>query len=125
MPGYGYAKLSKKMREDLNDLVESYIIDIKNLIKIFILIDCRIGIKNSDINFFDLLNSYNKKFSVIITKTDKCSEILIEKMIKSVETLMKNYQKNYLGYFVSSVKKNIGVLDIQKDIFNLSKYHEI
>jgi len=38
---------------------------------------------------------------------------------------MKNYQKNFMKIHASSSKKNNGILDIQKDIFNLSKHYEI
>ena len=43
----------------------------------------------------------------------------------SIFTLMKNYQKNFIKIYASSSKNNNGILDIQKDIFNLSKRHEI
>ena len=125
LPGYGYAKVSKNTREQLSYLIESYISNRDNLIKIFILIDCKVGIKNSDIDFFDFVASSNKNFSIVLTKIDKCSTDFIKKQMGSIVTLMKNYKKNFMNIFASSSKKNNGILDIQKDIFNLSKHYEI
>ncbi len=125
LPGYGYAKVSKNIRDQLSDLIESYITNRENLAKVFVLIDCKVGIKSSDIDIFDLITSSNKNFSIVLTKIDKCSTDFIKKQMGSIVTLMKNYKNNYMDIFASSSKKNNGILDIQKDIFNLSKYHEI
>ena len=125
LPGYGYAKVSKNTRDQLSNLMESYIANRDNLVKIFILIDCKVGINNSDIDIFDFVASSNKNFSIVLTKIDKCSADFINKQMGSIVTLMKNYKKNFMNIFASSSKKNNGILDIQKDIFNLSKHHEI
>ena len=125
LPGYGYAKVSKNIRDQLSDLIESYITNRENLAKVFVLIDCKVGIKSSDIDFFDLITSSNKNFSIVLTKTDKCSIKFIQSQMASIFTLMKNYQKNFIKIYASSSKNNNGILDIQKDIFNLSKRHEI
>ena len=61
LPGYGYAKVSKIKREELAILIEDYLINRKNLQEIFVLIDCRVGIKNSDIDTLDTINESNKK----------------------------------------------------------------
>lgn len=125
LPGYGYAKISKNIRDQLYDLIESYISNRKNLMIVFVLIDCKVGLKNSDIDIFDHIASSNKNFSIIITKTDKCSAKFIHNQKESLITLMKNYSKNFIQIFISSSKKSIGIIEIQKNIFNLSKNNEI
>lgn len=125
LPGYGYAKLSKKNREELAYITELYISKRINLIEVLILIDCKVGIKNTDIDMFDLIVSYDKNFSIILNKIDKCSKGFIKKQIMYIESLMKNYNKNYNKIFMISNKKQEGILDIQKYIFNLSINNEI
>ena len=125
LPGYGYANVSKNTRDQLSNLIESYITNRENLIKVYVLIDCKVGIKSSDIDIMDLITSSNIKFSIVLSKIDKCSTDFIKKQMGSIVTLMQNYKKNFIKIFASSSKKNIGILDIQKDIFNLSKRHEI
>ena len=41
LPGYGYANLSKNTRSQLSNLIESYIANRENLIKVYVLIDCK------------------------------------------------------------------------------------
>ena len=125
LPGYGYAKLSKITRDNLKNLIEIYICKRENLSIIFVLIDCKVGIKDSDIDIFDTIVSANKYFSIVLTKTDKCSINFVEYQKKSIISLMKNYKNNYKEIFACSSLKNEGILDIQKEIFNLSKQYEI
>ena len=125
LPGYGYAKVSKVKREFLSNLIKNYLVKRNNLLKIFVLIDCRIGIKSSDIDMFDIIGETNKKFSIILTKIDKCSLTFVNKQKESIFTLAKNYKQNFENIFMASSIKKIGIIDIQKEIFNLSKKNEI
>ena len=125
LPGYGYAKISMSIRDQLSYLIEDYIIKRQNLIKIYVLVDCGIGIKDIDIDIFDIIVNSNKFFSIILTKVDKCSNNFINKQKESLFSLMNNYPNNFNNIYISSNKKNIGITDIQKDIFNLSKNYEI
>ena len=118
LPGYGYAKVSKLKREELAILIEDYLTNRKNLKEIFVLIDCKVGIKDSDI---DTISGTNKKFSVILTKIDKCGIIFTNKQKESIESLLNNYKPGFNKIFSTSSSKNIGIIDIQKEIFNLSK----
>ena len=125
LPGYGYANVSKNTRDQLSNLIESYIANRENLIKVYVLIDCKVGIKSSDIDIIDLITSSNIKFSIVPSKIDKCSHDFSQKQNLSILSLMKNYNNNFMQIFSISNNNNKGILDIQKDIFNLSKEHEI
>ena len=121
LPGYGYAKISKVKRDDLANLIESYIINRKNLQQVFVLIDCKVGIKDTDIDIFDMISESNKQFSIILTKIDKCAINFVKSQNESLISLMKNYKSHFNKIFSTSSNKNIGIIDMQKDIFNLSK----
>tara|TARA_Y100000590_G_C15416264_1_gene899587 strand:+ start:206 stop:832 length:627 start_codon:yes stop_codon:yes gene_type:complete len=121
LPGYGYAKVSKVMRHNLGVLIEEYIINQLNLLHVYVLIDAKVGVKNSDIDMFDLLNDSERNFSIIFTKIDKCSKSYLLNLEKSMESLMKTYTKFFKKFFFNSNKKIEGIIDIQKDIYTLSK----
>ena len=121
LPGYGYAKVSKIKREELYNLIESYLINRENLKLIFVLIDCKVGIKDSDIDILDIISENNKQFSVILTKVDKCPTNFIIRQKESLITLLKNYKLHFKSILSSSASKNIGIVDIQKEIFSLTK----
>jgi len=125
LPGYGYAKVSKIMRNDLRVLIENYIENREKLNQVFILVDSKVGIKNSDIDMLDFINSCSKKFSVILTKIDKISKSQIDFQKKSISSLMKNYKKSFENIYLSETKKNSGIIDIQKKIYDMSEQNEI
>ena len=70
---------------------------------------------------FDLLSDSNRNFSIIFTKVDKCSKSYLEDLEKSMQSLMKSYVKFFKKFFFTSAKKFEGIIDIQKDIYTLSK----
>ncbi len=121
LPGYGYAKVSKLMRENLKNLIEEYIENRLELNHVFLLIDAKVGIKSSDIDMLDFLNTSSKKFSIILTKIDKISVNHIDLQKKSILSLMKNYNKTFENIFLSETKKNNGISEIQKIIYVISQ----
>ncbi len=125
LPGYGYAKISKIKRNQLTNLIESYLMQRSNLKKVFVLIDCKVGIKNIDIDFLDIINESNRDFSIILTKIDKCPKNFALKQSDSLLSFVQNYKKNSNKIFATSSSKKIGITNIQKEIFNLSKKNEI
>ena len=56
MPGYGYAKVSKSMRKEWDNLIFSYLRGRANLRAVFILIDARHGLKDSDLHLMEMLD---------------------------------------------------------------------
>ncbi len=121
LPGYGFAKVSKVTRENLMILIEDYINYREKLTHVFLLIDSKIGIKNSDIDMLDFLNNCSKKFSIVLTKIDKVSYNQTNFQKTSILSLMKNYKKTFENIYISETKKNNGINEIQKTIFELSQ----
>ena len=117
--------MSKVLRLQLNYLINAYIKHRYNLNHIFVLIDTKIGIKNSDIDIFDLLHSCNRNFSIVYTKIDKSNKSYINKLNYSTPTLMKNYPNSFSQIFFTSSKTKEGILDVQKEIYQLSQKNEI
>ena len=120
LPGYGFAKVSKVMRDNLKYLIEDYIFNRNILNHIFLLIDSKVGVKNSDIDMLDYINSGSKKFSIILTKIDKISMNQNDYQSKSILSLMKNYENNFENLYLSETKKNNGIITIQKIIYEMS-----
>ena len=121
LPGYGFARVSKVMRENLIILIEDYIENREILNHVFLLIDAKVGIKNSDIDMLDFLNNSLKKFSVVLTKIDKISSNQANFQKNSILSLMKNYKKTFQNIYLSETKKNSGINEIQKTIYGLSQ----
>ena len=71
LPGYGYAKLGRKGREELADVVRDYIHNSEQMQSLFVLIDSRYDIVSTDLDFIAELGEYGIPFSIIFTKCDK------------------------------------------------------
>ena len=121
LPGYGFAKVSKVMRGNLINLIEEYIHYRKALDHVFLLIDAKVGIKNTDIDMMDYINNCSKKFSLVLTKIDKISFNQREFQKKSILSIIKNYKKTFQNIYLSETKKNNGINEIQKAIYGLLK----
>ena len=121
LPGYGFAKVSKVARENLMTLIEEYIENRDKLDHVFLLIDSKVGVKNSDIDMFDLLDNCSRKFSIILTKIDKVSKSYLDYQKKSILSLMKNYKDSFENIYQSETKKNNGITEIQRSIYGISQ----
>ena len=75
LPGYGYAKVSKKARANFNQFTKQYLIERKNLIYVFVLIDIRIKPQNIDLLFMNWLGENKIPFIRIFSKCDKINSI--------------------------------------------------
>ena len=74
LPGYGYAKFSKKEREILQKLVRRYALERKNLVSFFVLVDSRIPPRPIDLDFIRWLGENRVPFVIVLTKTDKVNQ---------------------------------------------------
>ncbi|MDR0741467.1 MAG: ribosome biogenesis GTP-binding protein YihA/YsxC [Rickettsiales bacterium] len=71
LPGYGYAKVSKADQIRWLERLEDYLLNRRQLARLFILIDSRVGIKESDLDLVDFCDSNGIPYQVVLTKKDK------------------------------------------------------
>ena len=119
LPGYGYAKLSKKNKLEISKITQSYFKNRHQLKQIFLLIDIRHKIQNSDYEFMNFLKSIKREFTIIFTKSDKIKNNLIQNycndFLKSIGNIYNNEE-----FFVSSSKTKYGREDILDFIEKIS-----
>ncbi|MFQ6031620.1 MAG: ribosome biogenesis GTP-binding protein YihA/YsxC [Candidatus Zixiibacteriota bacterium] len=77
LPGYGYAKVSKSMKESWGRLVEEYLKKSENLKGVILLIDARHQPFEADLQLLEWLDFYQKEKLVVLTKTDKLSRSVL------------------------------------------------
>ena len=71
LPGYGYATISKKIKQDIKSIHQSYFKSRKELFYTLLLIDIRHEIQQNDLDFMEFLNNNYCPFIIIFTKSDK------------------------------------------------------
>ena len=74
LPGYGYAKVSKKERNEIKKLIHGYFEKRTQLVNTFVLIDSRHEPQKIDVDFINMLGEKQHPFSIVFTKIDKLSE---------------------------------------------------
>ena len=110
LPGYGYAKVSKKEAGEISQLVSNYLTLRINLKKLFILIDNTLGAKDIDLEMLKYMESIRDRITIVFTKKDK--------KIKEISDKTEKLKNNYENFTISS-KNNDGIYDVQKIIYNL------
>jgi GTP-binding protein len=106
LPGYGYAKVSKKKKGKFQSLITEFLEASKDLICLFVLIDSRLEPQKIDLEFLEYLGLKNIPFVIIFTKTDKLSANKVEKNISSFKNaLLKTWQELPKMFKSSSTKK--------------------
>lgn len=89
LPGYGYAKVSKKQREEWGKFIESYLLKRDRLRMVIMLVDVRHPPTRDDAAMYDWLTHYEIPICVVATKADKIPRSRWQKHIKQVkETLL-------------------------------------
>jgi len=114
MPGYGYAQVSKSQREEWNKLIFSYLQGRPNLRRVFILVDSRHGMKESDEELMDMLDRAAVTYQVILTKCDKGKKL--EELKASIIATLKKHPAAYPEVLATSSIKNTGIEEFRATI---------
>ncbi len=109
MPGYGYAKVSKTKRDAWTQLVFDYLRGRPTLRCVFILIDSRHGLKDTDIELMKMLDETAVQYRIILTKTDKVkNQELVKVSDKTIATL-QTHAAGFPGVLPTSAEKGMGI----------------
>ena len=117
VPGYGFAKVSKSLKQKFGMIIEDYIQDRENLKMVFMLVDFRHKPTDDDKLMYDYLKYYDKKVTIIATKSDKVSKNSYTKNEKIIRETLNMDENDKLVLF-SAVNKmgKQEVLDIIEEL---------
>jgi GTP-binding protein len=116
LPGYGYARVSKKAKKTFQKFITDYFEKRSQLVLAFVLIDCRHEPQPVDIDFMRYLGEANIPFQIIFTKADKLKP---NALTRNVETYIKKMLESWEempAYFVTSSSKKLGKEDVINNI---------
>lgn len=89
VPGYGFAKVSKKEREAWGKMIETYLTTRDELKAVLLIIDIRHKPTNDDVMMYDFLKHYQIPTIIIATKADKIPKGKWQKHLKVVKDTLK------------------------------------
>ena len=116
LPGYGYAKVSKKNRSIFAKFIHEYIEKRENLICTFVLVDSRHEPQKIDMLFMEWLGQNQIPFVIVFTKMDKLSSSQLNKNITKYKTEMLKTWEDIPQTFRSSAESGLGKSEILKFI---------
>ncbi len=108
LPGYGYAKVSKKQRKQFGAMIRKYLTQRKNLALLFVLIDSRHTPQDVDLEFIRNLGTWQVPFVLVFTKTDKSKQREVAQNIKQFKERMLEEWEELPPIFQSSSVKGTG-----------------
>ncbi|MBR5433784.1 MAG: YihA family ribosome biogenesis GTP-binding protein [Bacteroidales bacterium] len=107
LPGYGYAKVNKKLRNTFENFITSYILNRQNLDCLFILVDSRHEPRKIDLEFIAWCGEQEIPIAIVMTKTDKLKPAVLEKNIQVyVDTLLQEWEETPPMFYTSAENKN-------------------
>lgn len=109
LPGYGYARVSKKTKEIFQKFITDYFEKREQLVCAFVLIDIRLEAQNIDLEFITYLGEIEIPFCIIFTKADKISKTKIDSHIVAYrKALLANNWEEMPQHFVTSSTEATG-----------------
>jgi GTP-binding protein len=113
LPGYGYAKASKKSIRQWNKLIRQYLQGRASLKRAYLLVDSRHGLKPNDYDMMNLLDTAAVSYQIILTKIDKVSQKNLKEVIKAIKQKFSSHPAAYPEIIATSSNKKIGINDLQ------------
>ena len=112
LPGYGYAKVSKSLRKDFEKLITNYILNRKNLVNLFVLIDIRHTPQKIDIEFIEWCGENGIPFSIVFTKLDKMKPNAAKENVEKYKVELLKSWDSLPEIYVTSAEKKEGTEEI-------------
>lgn len=94
LPGYGYARMSQKGRDELAAVIRDYILNSEEMVLLFVLVDSRHDITRIDLDFLAELGEHGIPFALILTKCDKQGpNVLAAQLEKDRQILLEQWEE--------------------------------
>lgn len=123
LPGYGYAKISKSIKENWGKMISDYITMRENLQILFVLIDSRLEPQKIDLEFINRLGDKMVPFGIIFTKTDKLTVTGANKNIEKFKKELSESWDELPPIFSSSAVSGSGKEELLNFIEEVNKQY--
>ena len=108
LPGYGYARLGKDSRDSLRRMIEDYVLERKELVLLFVLLDCRHEPQKIDLEFIQWLGEEGVPFALVFTKADKLSKGRLAANVEAYKAKLHEEWEELPPIFVTYSEERMG-----------------
>lgn len=121
LPGYGFAKRSKKQVDKLQQMITGYILQRQQLVNVFVLVDIRLEPQKIDLEFIEWLGQSSIPFSIIFTKADKLTNAKALQNVEAYKKKMMETWEELPPYFITSAESRQGREEVLDYIDSINK----
>jgi len=108
LPGYGFAQAGQKQREALKRMIERYCLLRKQLVCLFVLVDCRHEPQKIDLEFINWLGENGIPFAIVFTKGDKLGKVRLKENVEAYKARLLEEWEELPPVFVTSSETGLG-----------------
>ena len=121
LPGYGYAKAGRAKAEAWTTLAQAYLAGRANLARVFVLVDGRHGLKDSDGGTFDLLDQAAISYAIVLTKADQLTEAELTERVAETEAGIARRAAAFPLVFPTSSRTGAGLPELRASIVRVMR----
>jgi GTP-binding protein len=123
MPGYGFAEAPKEKVASWNRTLRGYLAGRRTLLRVFVLIDARHGLKPADDEILALLDGAAVSYQVILTKADKISQTALAGVTARTLQALAKHPAAYPSILATSAETGLGLEDLRAEIAKFLASH--
>lgn len=120
MPGYGYAKANRQVKEDWQGLMFEFLRGRPTLRRVVLLLDSRIELKENDREAMELLNRAAVIFQIVLTKCDVPKQAALAAKLAETQALARSYAAAYPLVLCSSSGNGFGIPELRASLAELA-----
>ncbi|MBI9041607.1 ribosome biogenesis GTP-binding protein YihA/YsxC [Lutibacter sp.] len=122
LPGYGYAKVSKSLRQGFQEFIKDYFLQREQLICTFVLVDSRLEPQKIDLEFMEFLGENGIAFCIVFTKSDKLKLSQLNRNVQIYsKTMTSTIWESMPPYFTTSATDASGKEELLTFIDDLNQ----
>ncbi len=121
LPGYGYAAAAKAKIAAWTELIHAYLRGRANLARIYVLVDARHGLKDTDTPILDALGQAAVSHQIILTKSDELKAAELAKSIDETEDALRKRPAAFPSVLATSAHEGNGISELRAAIARLFK----
>lgn len=120
LPGFGYARASKKDARRWSALTRDYLRGRSTLRRVCLLVDARHGVKDVDLEVMDMLDKSAVNYQIVLTKGDKVKPSEAAEMIEAVGTIIRKRPAAHPEILLTSSETGQGLPDLRASLAALA-----
>jgi GTP-binding protein len=116
LPGYGFAQVSRSMKETWADLASAYLRGRPTLKRVCVLIDSRHGVKDSDHETMKNLDAAAVSYQLVLTKVDQLKSAAVPKAVAAAEAATRRHGAAHPIALPTSSESGFGLAELRAEL---------